>query len=154
MAARGMSSTSAVFSAAPQTDHDKSTSCSSPANEDCGSTSNRRQESGAASTLTPDGSGGSGGSGGGSVRAAPAAVKQAAAEVKAAPGVGRPGKAPQRREHPDLEAALAKWHQSRNHEIINLSFEKVNGDADIPLVCALMTLQSLTELYLGECLKS
>ena len=69
--------------------------------------------------------------------------------TKAAPGVGRPGKSPQRREHPELKAALAKWGLSGNETRINLSFE-VNGDADVPLVCALMTLQSVTRLDLGE----
>ena len=119
------------------------------------SSSNQRQESGAA--LTPDGgSGGSGSGGHGAVHAATAALVQPAAvtaETKAAPGVGRPGKAPQRREHPDLKAALAKWGLSREQKEIAL-LGRVEGHTDIPLVCALMTLKTLTTLNLSKCLKS
>ena len=107
--------------------------------------------------MTPDGGSGGSGSGGGGVHAATAAMVQPAAvtaETKAAPGVGRPGKAPQRREHPDLKAALAKWGLSREQKEIDLAWKKVNGDTDIPLVCALMTLKTLTKLNLSKCLKS
>ena len=102
--------------------------------------------------MTPvGGSGGSGSGGHGAAHAATAALVLPAAvtaETKAAPGVGRPGKAPQRREHPDLKAALAKWGLSREQKKIALSWGKVKGDTDIPLVCALMTLKTLTELNL------
>ena len=108
--------------------------------------------------MTPDGgSGGSGSGGHGAVHAATAALVQPAAvtaETEAAPGVGRPGKAPQRREHPDLKAALAKWGLSREQKEINRLGGKVKGDTDIPLVCALMTLKTLTTLDLSKCLKS
>ena len=108
--------------------------------------------------MTPDGGSGGSGSGGHgadrAVHAATAALVQPAvvtAETEAAPGVGRPGKAPQRREHPDLKAALAKWGLSREQKEIDLS-GRVEGDTDIPLVCALMTLKTLTTLNLSKCL--
>ena len=107
--------------------------------------------------MTPDGgSGGSGGGGHGAAHAATAALVQPAvvtAETEAAPGVGRPGKAPQRREHPDLKAALAKLGLSTEQKTMNLHW-KVNGDTDVPLVCALMTLKTLTVFHLLQCLKS
>ena len=49
-----------------------------------------------------------------------------------------------------LQTALARWKLSGNETEIDLD-GKVNGDADVPLACALMTLKSVKKLDLCEC---